>query len=318
MALLIGYGAGAINPYLAFESIEDLIAEGMHGLAGIDPHKAVKNYIKACGKGVLKVMSKMGVSTVASYTGAQIFEAIGLGEELVDRYFTGTVSRIGGIDLDEIAAAVAVRHAIANPRAPGGAGPPQARAGWRVPVASRRRVPPVQPRDGVQAPARHAGQALRHLQGVQQQGRRPVAQPGDAARAVPLRDERSRSRSTSTTSNRSSEIVQPLLDRRHVVRIDLGRGARDAGDRDEPDRRQVEHRRGRRGSPTGCTIPSAARRSSRWPPAASASRRSTSPTPTTCRSRWRRAPSPARAASCPVTRCTRGSPRPGTRRPVSA
>jgi glutamate synthase (NADPH/NADH) large chain len=118
MALLIGYGAGAVNPYLAFESIEDLIAEGMHGLAGMDPHKAVKNYIKACGKGVLKVMSKMGVSTVASYTGAQIFEAIGLGDELVDRYFTGTVSRIGGIGLDEIAGAVAVRHAIANPRRP--------------------------------------------------------------------------------------------------------------------------------------------------------------------------------------------------------
>ena len=187
MALLIGYGAGAINPYLAFESIEDLIAEGMHGLAGIDPHKAVKNYIKACGKGVLKVMSKMGVSTVASYTGAQIFEAIGLGEELVERYFTGTVSRIGGIDLDGIAAAVAVRHAIANPKRPGGAGAPQARARRRVPVAPRGRVPPVQPGDGVQAPARHPGQALRHLQGVQPQGRRPVAQPGDAARAVPLR-----------------------------------------------------------------------------------------------------------------------------------
>ena len=118
MALLIGYGAGAINPYLAFESIEDLIAEEMHGLSGIDPHKAVKNYIKACGKGVLKVMSKMGVSTVASYTGAQIFEAIGLGDELVERYFTGTVSRIGGIDLDGIASAVAVRHAVANPRRP--------------------------------------------------------------------------------------------------------------------------------------------------------------------------------------------------------
>ncbi len=118
MALLIGYGAGAINPYLAFESIEDLIAEGMHGLAGMDPKKAVKNYIKACGKGVLKVMSKMGVSTVASYTGAQIFEAIGLGEELVDRYFTGTVSRLGGIDLDVIATAVGMRHSVANPRRP--------------------------------------------------------------------------------------------------------------------------------------------------------------------------------------------------------
>ena len=118
MALLIGYGAGAINPYLAFESIEDLIAHSMHGLGGVDAGKAVRNYIKACGKGVLKVMSKMGVSTVASYTGAQIFEAIGLGDELVERYFTGTVSRLGGIGLDEIAAEVAARHATAHPTRP--------------------------------------------------------------------------------------------------------------------------------------------------------------------------------------------------------
>jgi len=118
MALLVGYGAGAINPYLAFESIEDMIAEDLNGLGGIDPHKAVKNYIKASGKGVLKVMSKMGVSTVASYTGAQIFEAIGLGRELVDDFFTGTVSRLGGIGLDEIAAEVAARHAMAHPTRP--------------------------------------------------------------------------------------------------------------------------------------------------------------------------------------------------------
>ena len=122
MALLIGYGAGAINPYLAFESIEDLIAtddgKGVHGLGGMEPAKAVGNYIKACGKGVLKVMSKMGVSTVASYTGAQIFEAIGLGQDLVHEYFTGTVSRLGGIGLDEIAAEVAARHASAHPARP--------------------------------------------------------------------------------------------------------------------------------------------------------------------------------------------------------
>ncbi len=118
MALLIGYGAGAINPYLAFESIEDLIAHDMHGLGAMDPHKAVRNYIKACGKGVLKVMSKMGVSTVASYTGAQIFEAIGLGHPIVDAYFTGTVSQLGGIGLDEIAAEVGARHAMANPSRP--------------------------------------------------------------------------------------------------------------------------------------------------------------------------------------------------------
>ncbi|MEZ5218074.1 MAG: glutamate synthase large subunit [Ilumatobacteraceae bacterium] len=118
MALLIGYGAGAVNPYLAFESIEDLIANEHHGLGGIDPHQAIKNYIKACGKGVLKVMSKMGVSTVASYTGAQIFECIGLDQELVDEFFTGTVSRLGGIGLEEIAKEVAMRHAVAHPKNP--------------------------------------------------------------------------------------------------------------------------------------------------------------------------------------------------------
>ncbi|HEX3087935.1 MAG TPA: glutamate synthase large subunit, partial [Ilumatobacteraceae bacterium] len=118
MALLIGYGAGAINPYLAFESIEDMVRENLHGLGGMDPHKAVKNYIKAAGKGVLKVMSKMGVSTVASYTGAQIFEAIGLGHELVDEYFTGTVSRLGGINLDQLASEVAARHKVAHPPRP--------------------------------------------------------------------------------------------------------------------------------------------------------------------------------------------------------
>ncbi|HEY4610790.1 MAG TPA: glutamate synthase central domain-containing protein, partial [Ilumatobacteraceae bacterium] len=118
MALLIGYGAGAINPYLAFESIEDMVREDLHGLGGLDPHKAVKNYIKAAGKGVLKVMSKMGVSTVASYTGAQIFESIGLGHELVDEYFTGTVSRLGGIGLDEVAGEVGARHKVAHPPRP--------------------------------------------------------------------------------------------------------------------------------------------------------------------------------------------------------
>ena len=118
MALLIGFGAGAVNPYLAFESIEDMIREDLNGLGGVDPVAAVKKYIKASGKGVLKIMSKMGVSTVASYTGAQIFEAIGLGRELVDEYFTGTVSRLGGIGLAEVAAEVAARHATAHPTNP--------------------------------------------------------------------------------------------------------------------------------------------------------------------------------------------------------
>lgn len=112
MALLLGFGASAINPYLAFETIDDLIATGQ--LEGVTPRQARRNYIKAACKGVVKVMSKMGVSTVASYTGAQIFEAVGLGRELVDEYFTGTVSRIGGIGVDVVAGEVAARHRLAH------------------------------------------------------------------------------------------------------------------------------------------------------------------------------------------------------------
>jgi glutamate synthase (NADPH/NADH) large chain len=118
MALLVGFGAGGINPYLAFESIEDMIREGEHGLGDLDARAAVSKYIKAAGKGVLKIMSKMGVSTVASYTGSQIFEAIGLGRDVVDEYFSGTVSRLGGIGLDEIAREVSERHRVAYPSNP--------------------------------------------------------------------------------------------------------------------------------------------------------------------------------------------------------
>jgi glutamate synthase (NADPH/NADH) large chain len=113
VAVLLGFGAAAINPYLAFESVEDLISTGV--LTEVAPDKAVRNYVKALGKGVLKIMSKMGISTVASYTGAQVFEAIGLDQHLVERYFTGTSSTIGGIGLSEIAGEVAARHATAYP-----------------------------------------------------------------------------------------------------------------------------------------------------------------------------------------------------------
>ena len=114
VALLVGYGAAAVNPYLAMESVEDLAREGYY--VKIAPEKAVANLIKGLGKGVLKVMSKMGVSTVASYTGAQIFEAVGLSQSVVDAYFTGTTSKLGGIELDTIAEEVARRHATAYPR----------------------------------------------------------------------------------------------------------------------------------------------------------------------------------------------------------
>jgi glutamate synthase (NADPH) large chain len=116
MALLLSYGAAAVNPYLAFDTITDLIGTGT--LGSLTPRRAAGNYIKACGKGVLKVMSKMGISTVASYTGAQVFEAIGLAPEVVDTYFSGTVSRVGGIGLDEMAREVLARHRKAWPDRP--------------------------------------------------------------------------------------------------------------------------------------------------------------------------------------------------------
>ena len=116
VALLLGFGAAAVNPYLAMESVEDLVHQGV--ITNISPEKAVRNLIKALGKGVLKVMSKMGISTIASYTGAQVFEAIGLSQAVVDEYFSGTTSRLGGIGIDVIASEAIARHQIAYP--PGG------------------------------------------------------------------------------------------------------------------------------------------------------------------------------------------------------
>jgi len=117
-ALLIGYGAGAINPYLAFESLHHMLDQGV--IAGLDEEKAATNYVKSVSKGVLKVVSKMGISTIQSYCGAQIFEAIGLNQEVIDRYFTWTPSRVGGIGLDEIAEEVQRRHRLAFPTRPSG------------------------------------------------------------------------------------------------------------------------------------------------------------------------------------------------------
>jgi len=111
MALLIGYGAVAVNPYLALESISDMVSSG--DISGVTEREAIKNYIKAAGKGILKIMSKMGISTISSYTGAQVFEAVGLDKAFLERYFTNTVSHLGGATIDTIAYDVAKRHKLA-------------------------------------------------------------------------------------------------------------------------------------------------------------------------------------------------------------
>ncbi len=126
-ALLLGFGATAINPYLAFETLQDMVNQGL--LAGRDGndqadeevdvvHQYIQNYIKAIGKGLLKVFSKMGISTLQSYCGAQIFEIVGLNEDFTGRYFPGTASRIGGAGLQEIASESLMRHRLAYAEQP--------------------------------------------------------------------------------------------------------------------------------------------------------------------------------------------------------
>ena len=107
-AVLVGYGATAVAPYLAFETLRDLAGSDL--LEGVEPEEAEKNYVKAIGKGLLKVISKMGISTLFSYCGAQIFEAVGLNKDLIHKHFTGTASRVGGVGLEEIGREVLARH----------------------------------------------------------------------------------------------------------------------------------------------------------------------------------------------------------------
>ncbi|MHB1808380.1 MAG: glutamate synthase large subunit [Solirubrobacteraceae bacterium] len=134
-ATLIGYGASAINPYLMLETLDALVFEG--GIAGaegapLQPMKAAENVVKAIGKGLLKTISKMGISTIQSYCGAQIFEAIGLSSALIDEYFTGTASRIGGIGLEVLSREALLRHERAYPYSP-----------HRTRTSSRERLLPV-------------------------------------------------------------------------------------------------------------------------------------------------------------------------------
>ena len=204
------------------ETVEDLVRSRRHHRRR-PPRRRSRNLIKALGKGVLKVMSKMGISTVASYRGAQVFEAVGLAQELVDEYFTGTVSparrrrprrhRRGGRR--------PARGGLPARRRPAAA--PQARGRRRVPVAPRGRAAPVQPRDGVPAAARHPRPPLRRLQAVHRPGRRAGRAADDAARAVRLQRRRPRRRCRSTRSSRSSAIVKRFTTGAMSLRLDLAR-----------------------------------------------------------------------------------------------
>ena len=108
-ALLIGYGAGAIYPYLAYETVAEIADEAVY-ITKMDSETAISNFIKATRKGLFKIIAKMGISTIQSYRGAQIFEAVGLGEELIEKFFTGTSSRVSGADLKVLAKEALARH----------------------------------------------------------------------------------------------------------------------------------------------------------------------------------------------------------------
>ena len=294
----------AINPYLAFESIEDLIARGLHGLGGVDRARRVKNYIKAAGKGVLKVMSKMGISTVASYTGAQVFEAIGLGQELVDEYFTGTVvaprrhrprrARRRGR---------APATAIAYPDRPEERAHRDLELGGEYQWRREGEYHLFNPETVFKL--QHATRAKRYdvFKEYTRAGRRPGRSAWPRCAACSSFSDGVRQPVPIDEVEPVSEIVKRFATGAMSLRLDLEGGARDARHRHEPHRRQVEHRRGRRGR-----RPLRARRQRRPAPLGDQAggvgplRRhaaSTSSTPTTCRSRWPRAPSRARAASCP-------------------
>ncbi len=181
IACLLGYGASAVCPYLAFETLFDMFDRGvLPGVSGAD--EAERNMIKAVGKGLLKTISKMGISTVRSYSGAQIFEAVGLEPGLVERYFTGTTSRIGGIGLDVLAQetldAPCARVSREREARLGGAAARRRRAR----VAPRRRASPVEPGHDRERAGRGAPRRPRGLRALHGRGQRPVAQARHAAR----------------------------------------------------------------------------------------------------------------------------------------
>ena len=249
IALLLGYGAAAVCPYLAIESVEEMVRRGT--LREVSEQKAAANLVKALGKGVLKIMSKMGVSTVASYTGAQLFEAVGLGPEVIGTCFAGTSSPLGGVGFDQIATEVAGRHAVAYP---GRGGRPHRRLEtggeyqWR--------------RDG--EPHLFSPEAVFKLQHATRTGQDSVYREytrlvdDQSAKLMTLRGllrirgvdspagaGRPLGRDRGSRAGRQHRAQ--VRHRRDVLRVDFGGGARDDRHRDEPARRPVQHRRGRRG-----------------------------------------------------------------------
>jgi glutamate synthase (ferredoxin) len=306
--LLIGYGASAINPYLAFESLSDMAKSG---LLKIDADKAKKNFTKAVNKGVVKVISKMGISTVQSYHGAQVFEAIGLSRRSSTVLRRHLVAGGGHRPRRHRRGGAPAPRALAPEPAGGAPGPGAGRA---VPVPQRRRVPPVQPRDHPQAAGRLPHRQLRDLQAVRAPGERPVQAGGHPARPdgaevgrPPVRLDQVESVDSIVKRFKTGAMSYGSISKEahETLAIAMNRlgGKSNTGEGGEDPLRYV-----REPTATRRTAPS-----SRWPRAASASPATTWSTPRSCRSRWPRGPSRARAGSCRAPRSIPGSPRSGTR-----
>ena len=313
--LLIGYGASAVNPYLAIETLEDQAMRGNLG-SGITFETALKNYKKAINKGLLKVFSKMGISTLQSYRGAQVFEAIGLNKSLVERYFTGTSSRIEGIGLDVLAREARMKHDHAFQRVSEAdtelaiGGNYQYRVHGEYHLFNPLTVSKLQ--HAVRQSSFETFQEYTSL--INNQSRELCTLRG-LMESEAGRQARADRRSGAGDRNR-----QAFRDGRDVLRVDQQRGARNAGHRDEPHRRKIEHRRGRRGRsafPARSEWRLAAQRhqagglgSLRRDHQLSGERRRAADQDRA------RAPSPAKAVSCPATRWTKRSRACGIRFPA--
>ena len=241
VACLIGYGASAVNPYVMFETLYGLHREGRLP-EGMAPDEAVARTIKAIGKGLMKILSKMGISTVRSYTGAQIFEAVGLEPVLVQRHFTGTPSRVGGVGMNVLAWECLDRHARAYPAASSELLPAGGVYAWRrdgefhgwnpETIATLQQA--AREEDGADAYERFATYV--NEVAVPKSSLRGLLRFKDAVEPLPLEE-----------IEPAAEIVKRFKSGGMSLGRAVSRGARDARDGDEPPRRQVEHRRGRRG-----------------------------------------------------------------------
>ena len=285
-----------------FETVCELVDEGwLRGPTArcSTARRGQRSRRKAIGKGLLKTISKMGISTdPVLLRRADLRGRRALARSLIDRYFTGTASRIGGVGLDVLAAEALARHARGFPS------PSAARA-----AAGRRRATPGGATASTTCGTRTRSRCSSTPCAAASRGGLRASSRASATsmrRAAPtlrglleIRADRRR-RSRSRRSSRGTAIVKRFVDRRDEPRLALARGAREARDRDERARRASSNTGEGGEDPERFTRQRAARRSSRSPPGASASRSTTSSTPTSCRSRWRRARSPARAASCPA------------------